>query len=97
MYVVYGKIEIFLPYCHSLKEKRKIINSIVDRIRKRFNISIAEVEYHDLWQRAALGFAAVADGEKKAGMLASIVRETVEDSNDGLEVTDFDIKIVSCS
>lgn len=97
MYVVYGRIELFLPYCHSLKEKRKIVNSIVDRIRKRFNISVAEIDYHDLWQRAALGFAAVAEGQKKAEMLACVVRETAEDSDDALEVTDFYIEIISYS
>ncbi|SHH30509.1 hypothetical protein SAMN02745221_02120 [Thermosyntropha lipolytica DSM 11003] len=94
MYIVYGKIELFLPYCGSLKEKRKVVNSIVDRVRKRFNISIAEAGYHDLWQRTVLGFAAVADGEKKAEMVASVIQETVEGSDDPLEIIAWDVEIV---
>lgn len=94
MYVVYGKVEFFLPYCHSLKEKRKVINSVVDRVRKRFNISISEVEYQDLWQRGALGFAAVAEGENKAFLLAKVVRETVEESSENLEVLVFESQII---
>lgn len=95
MYVIYGKIEFFLPYCHSLKEKRKVINSIVDRIRRRFNISISEAGYHDLWQRGSLGFAAVAESEKKARLLADVIKGTVADIDDNLQILDFDVKIVS--
>lgn len=94
MYVVYGKVEFFLPYCHSLKEKRKVINGVVDRVRKRFNISISEVEYQDLWQRGALGFAAVAEGENRACLLAAVVRETVEESDDNLEIIFFDSQVI---
>ena len=52
MYVVYGYGELYLPYCSSLKEKRKIIHGLISRIRKRFNVSICEVQFHDLWQRS---------------------------------------------
>ena len=51
MYVVYGYVELYLPYCSSLKEKRKIIHGLISRVRKRFNVSTSEVEFHDLWQR----------------------------------------------
>lgn len=94
MYVVYGRMELFLPYCRSLKDKRKIINSIADRIRKRFNISILEVDYHDLWQRTALGFAAAASREREADFLASIVRETAENADASLEITGFMVEVI---
>ena len=42
MYVVYGYVELYLPYCSSLKEKRKIIHGLISRIRKRFNVSISQ-------------------------------------------------------
>ena len=53
---------IHLPFCHSLKEKRRVIRSLKDRLRARHNISIAEVDSQDLWQRAVIGIAAVGDG-----------------------------------
>ena len=49
-------IEIFLPYSHSLKEKRQVISAFRDRVRKKFNVAIAEVDFLDKWQRAKLGF-----------------------------------------
>ncbi len=63
MHFLIGKAELFIPYSSSLKEKRKIIKSIIDKSRKRFNISIREVDFQDKWQHALLGFAAVGDSE----------------------------------
>lgn len=52
-----------LPTPHSLKEKRAIVRPIVDGARNRFRVAAAEVGAQDKWQRAVLGFAAVA-GER---------------------------------
>lgn len=49
-------IEIFLPYSRSLKEKRQVIQAFKERIRKKFNVAIAELDFLDKWQRARLGF-----------------------------------------
>ncbi|MGQ9673297.1 MAG: DUF503 domain-containing protein [Candidatus Aminicenantales bacterium] len=49
-------MEIFLPYSHSLKEKRQVITAFKERIRKKFNVAIAELDFLDKWQRARLGF-----------------------------------------
>lgn len=46
---------------HSLKDKRRVVKSFKDQVRNRFNVSIAEVEDQDLWQRAVLGVAAVGN------------------------------------
>ena len=56
--------ELYLPHSHSLKEKRKIINMIRDRIKSKFNVSIAEVDFFDLWQRTMFGVA-IINNEKK--------------------------------
>lgn len=53
------RIEIYLPYAHSLKEKRSVVRSILGRCRERFPVSCAEVGHQQLWQRADLGFTAV--------------------------------------
>jgi uncharacterized protein YlxP (DUF503 family) len=55
------QIELHLPAAGSLKEKRFILKSLKTRIRNKFNISIAEVDYLDKWQRTVLGFACVAN------------------------------------
>jgi len=56
-------VELHIPQSTSLKAKRSVINRIKQRIASRFNVSVAEVDYQDLWQRAAIGVAVVG-GEK---------------------------------
>jgi len=57
MVVGYGIVKFRLHDCHSLKEKRKIVKSIVSRLRNHFNASVAEVGANDVHQRAEIGFA----------------------------------------
>lgn len=55
------RIDVFLPESRSLKAKRQVIKGLKDRIRNRFNVSVAEVDHQSLWQRATLGLALVSD------------------------------------
>jgi uncharacterized protein YlxP (DUF503 family) len=48
-------LEIYLPYSHSLKEKRKTLNRLKDRLKKRYNIAFAELDYLNKWQRSKIG------------------------------------------
>lgn len=54
------RITLLAPACHSLKEKRGVVRRIVDRVRSRFHVNLAEVDGQDTWQRAVLGFAVVS-------------------------------------
>ena len=60
MYVLALAVDLHLPASRSLKDKRMVVRSIVDGARHRFRVAAAEVGRLDQWQRAALGFAAVA-------------------------------------
>ena len=53
------RLELRLPETHSLKGKRSILRSIKARVQQKFNVSIAECEEHDLWQRTVLGVSQV--------------------------------------
>ena len=55
------RIVLHIPQSRSLKSKRQVVKGIIERLKSRFNISIAEVEDNDLWQRATLGIAMVAN------------------------------------
>ena len=57
-------VELYLPESQSLKAKRQVLLSVKDRVRDRFNVSIAEVGDQDLWQKAVLGIASVANERK---------------------------------
>lgn len=54
-------VELFIPDGRSLKDKRRILQSLKTRVRDKFNVSIAEVGEQDLWQKAILGLACVAN------------------------------------
>ena len=58
------QIELYIPGCTSLKEKRFAIKSIKTRIRNKFNVSISEIDRNDKWQRATLGMALICNDRK---------------------------------
>ncbi|MDI6845668.1 MAG: DUF503 domain-containing protein [Candidatus Saccharicenans sp.] len=57
-------LEFFLEYSHSLKEKRRFINSFTDRVKHRYNVSISEIDFQDSWQRTILAIAMVNSQER---------------------------------
>lgn len=65
MYVVLISFEVLVEGSSSLKMKRGVINRIKDRIRSRFNASVAEIGYLDKWQRAAMGVSLISNEKKK--------------------------------
>lgn len=54
-------VELHIPNGHSLKAKRQVLLSLKDRLRDKFNVSVAEVGDQDLWQKAVIGIACVAN------------------------------------
>jgi uncharacterized protein len=58
------EIELLIPDSDSIKAKRYVLKSLKDRLRNRFNISVAETDYHDKWQRALIGVAVVSNETK---------------------------------
>jgi uncharacterized protein YlxP (DUF503 family) len=51
-------LDLFFPYARSLKDKRRILHGFKDRARRQ-NVALAEIEFHDLWQRSRLGVVTV--------------------------------------
>jgi hypothetical protein len=85
-------LELHLPSSDSLKAKRSVLNHIKERLRTRFNVSVAEVDHQELWQRAAIGVAAVSsDGGVLDRLLHEIV--AVVEREDRLSVLDYQIRI----
>ena len=70
--------EFHLPGVRSLKGKRKIIKSLVERLHKRYRISIAETKFHDLHQRAEISIAAVGQRDREVEHLLDDLRSVVE-------------------
>ena len=69
------RLTLYLPENHSLKGKRSVLRTIKARVQNKFNVSIAECEDHDLWQRITLGVSQVgADEGHVDSCLRSVVR-----------------------
>lgn len=84
------RVELRLPACSSLKEKRRRLRPVLDHLRRRMELSVAEVDHHDAWQRTAIGIAVVAP---QAGRLDEIV-ERIRGwllALDDVEVVDVEI------
>jgi len=58
--------ELHLEGCQSLKDKRHVLKSLKDRLHNRFNVSAAETDHHDLWQRAELSACVVSTDRQHA-------------------------------
>ena len=88
------RVELQIPANASLKGKRQVLRSIKDRVRNRFNVSIAEVDRLDDWQRATVGIACVSNDARFADEVLSKVVNLIEASPDAL-ILDYEISIVT--
>ena len=85
MVVSYMRLDLVLPGARSLKDKRAILRSLIDKMRHDFRVSAAEVEDHDLWRNAALGVSVVSNDAAFGRMVLQKIMETVL-SNPEVEV-----------
>lgn len=86
-------VEMHLPAARSLKDKRRIVKSLKDKIHARYRVSIAETRFHDLHQRAQLGVAAVASDGRHLGEIIDGVRAQL-DSRFDVQLTAWDEQIL---
>jgi uncharacterized protein len=70
-------VELHVPAANGLKAKRAVVKSLVADLRNGLNVSVAEVDHHDLWQRATLGVAIAAGSEIGARKVAQQVEKIV--------------------
>lgn len=95
MHVGTARITLQLPENGSLKGKRRVIGSLMSRVRSKFNVSIAEVDFNDSWQTAALGLTAVSNSARHAdevvGNVIGYIEATVEEGY----VSDVDREVLS--
>jgi len=89
------QLTVYLPENHSLKGKRGVLRRIKARVANEFNVSVAECDAHDLWQRAVIGVAQVGrDAAYVEGTLRRVVRFI--DRLQLAEVGDETIEVVHC-
>ena len=87
MHVLVRQWELHLEGCHSLKEKRALLKPLTAALRRTFNVSVAETDHQDLWQRAEIACAAVGSDRR-------VVEETLRAADeliaraDGMRIID---------
>ena len=68
-------LELRLENSFSLKDKRQVVRSLKDRLRRKFNVAVAEIDYQELWQRAAVAAVTVSPDHAYAEKLLQSVEE----------------------
>ena len=91
--VAIGTVEVHLPDVGSLKGKRHVLKGLKEKVRQRFEVAVAEVDHHDVWQRATLAVACVSHDSRHANEVVSKAVDFIEDHLDGY-VTDVSVEIV---
>jgi hypothetical protein len=88
------RVRLRLPENQTLKGKRQILKSITERVKNRYNVSIAEVDDHDLWQLVSLGITCVSTSPQHANEIVSKVIEFIEKSRFDAELLDYEVEIL---
>ncbi|MCK4263719.1 MAG: DUF503 domain-containing protein [Candidatus Aminicenantes bacterium] len=83
MVIGFLTLEIYLPYSHSLKEKRKTLNSIKDRLKKKYNVAFAELDYQNKWQRSKIGVVSLNNLKRVVENIFHKIILDVEENIDG--------------
>lgn len=94
MHIGVCTIELRLPGNGSLKGKRSVVKSIVARVSREFNVSIAEVDAQDTWQRAVLGVGCVSSSAGYAHGLLEQVVKWIEDNRPDVILLDYEIEML---
>jgi uncharacterized protein YlxP (DUF503 family) len=92
MLVALTRFDLRIPGCGSLKEKRHVVKTLSAGIRSKFNVSVAEVDHHELWQRTAIGVAAVARETYHARKVMHEVERFIE-RHPGVETIEAELSI----
>jgi len=86
-------IDLLVPGARSLKDKRRVVKSLKERLRSRFNCSVAETEHQDRWGRAALTVCVVSnDGRHANTQLNEIAR--FASTHNGAELASYEIEML---
>lgn len=76
--ILYSEVECRLYESFSLKDKRSIIKRMIAKLRKEYNVAVAELDYHDLWQRTKLGIVTISNERLHAEQMMQEVMRVID-------------------
>jgi uncharacterized protein YlxP (DUF503 family) len=91
------RVKLRFPENLSLKGKRQVLKSITTRLRSKFNVSVAEVDDHELWQLATIGVCCVSNDNRYTNEVLSKVAGFIINGRFDVEILDYEIEILPVS
>ena len=91
MIIGFLSLEIYLPYSHSLKDKRKRLLNLKNRLKKNYNVAFAELDFQDKWQRTKLGMVTLNNQKRIMENLFNKILADAEENIDG-QIIDHQIE-----
>ena len=76
--ILYMELEFYTPFAHSLKEKRSFIKSLKDKLKNRFNVAVAEIDYIDSWQKSLIGVVSISNSRQVLDKLSLQILSYIE-------------------
>ena len=96
MFIGVGRFELFIPASGSLKDKRQLLRSVSGTVSRKFNVSIAEVDFQDLWQRTAFGVSCVSESAAHCRKVMQEVEKAIgRAAIDGAEIIDRTVEVIA--
>ena len=95
MHIGVARVALHLPENGSLKGKRMVVKSIIQRVRNRFNVAIAEIDTQDAWEIITLGIVCVSDDRRHSNEMLSKVVDFIESERLDAEVGEVELELIA--
>jgi len=86
------KVELSIPNSFSLKDKRRVLKSLIARVRNKFNVAISEIEENDSWQKAILGISSISNNSQFTNKILNEVIDFI-DKERNLIIINYSIEL----
>lgn len=87
-------LQLYLPACLSLKDKRSVVKSLLKRLTNTYNVSAAEIDAHDKWQSAVIAFSTVSNEVKQTERVLRRAMDFIETEFPQIQIMDEQIEIL---
>jgi len=95
MYVGALQLTLRIPLSASLKDKRQVVQSVLQRVRNKFEVAAAEIATLESWQVATIGVSCVSNSARHAQDVLERVRRYIEETRPDVEVTDEQLEVIT--
>ena len=96
MFIGIARYDLFIAHSGSLKDKRQVLRAVTMIVQKKFNVAIAEVDFQDKWQRAAVGVSCVAESASHCRkVLQEVEKQIGRAAVDGGEIVERRVEVIA--